>query len=273
MNAFGGSPMLVLAAAMLAAGVAAAEPEVNAGKGEANAGTANCAASSNCVTAIPKPEVNNAMELARAALDKVVATYQVDRGQIKDLVKGSQGFAVLQDLVKTGFIFAEIHGHGFLAYRQADGRWGPPLMLEVSGTSFGPQIGSRVSDVLIVFRTTESIQKLLTGQISHGLMTPSGSVLYGSSDTASLPSGIVTYSLHRGFMLGQSVDEYHIRLLDQGNLSLYGEPLKSGEIVDIMRVGPRLPLPVQKFVEHVNGLLGEPTHRVDWNVGGPTPRR
>ena len=34
--------MLVLAAAMLAAGVAAAEPEVNAGKGEANAGTADC---------------------------------------------------------------------------------------------------------------------------------------------------------------------------------------------------------------------------------------
>jgi len=272
MNAFGGSPMLVLAAAMLAAGVAAAEPEANAGKGEANAGTANCAASSNCVTAIPKPEVNNAMELARAALDKVVATYQVDRGQIKDLVKGSQGFAVLQDLVKTGFIFAEIHGHGFLAYRQADGRWGPPLMLEVSGTSFGPQIGSRVSDVLIVFRTTESIQKLLTGQISHGLMTPSGSVLYGSSDTASLPSGIVTYSLHRGLMLGQSVDEYHLHLSEQSNLTLYGEQLKSREIVDIKRVGLRLPAPVQMFVDHVNRQLGEPAHEVDWKVGGPTPK-
>jgi lipid-binding SYLF domain-containing protein len=236
--------MLVLAAAMLTTGVSAAEPDVD-----------------------------KAMEMARAALDKVVATYQVDRGKIRDLVKGSQGFAVFQDLVKQGFIFATIHGHGFLVYREADGRWGPPLLLELSGISFGPQFGVRVSDVLVVFKTAESIQKLLTGQMPHGLATPGGSVLYGSTDTASLPSGIVTYSLHRGFMLGQSVDEYHIRLLDQGNLTLYGEPLKSGEIVDIKRVGPRLPLPVQKFVEHVNGLLGEPTHKVDWSVGGPTPER
>jgi lipid-binding SYLF domain-containing protein len=212
------------------------------------------------------------MEMARAALDKVVANYQVDRGTIRNLVKGSQGFAVLQDLVKEGFIFAQIHGHGFLVYRQPDGRWGPPLMLEVSGISVGPQFGARISDVLIVFKTTESMQKLLTGQLPHGLVSPSGSVLYGNSDTASLPSGMVTYSLHRGLMLGQSVDEYHIRLLDQANLTLYGQPLKSGEIVDVNRVGLRLPAPVQMFVEHVNGQLGDTPHETEWNVGGQPPK-
>ncbi len=272
MNALCGSPILVLAVAMLATGVAAAEPEASSRVGWANSATANCVTSSNCVTAIPKPEVNNAMELAKAALDKVVATYQVDRGKIRDLVKGSPGFAVLQDLVKEGFIFAQIHGHGFLVYRQADGRWGPPLMLEVSGTSFGPQIGAQVSDVLIIFKTTESIQKLLTGQMSHGLTTPGGSVLYGSSDTASLPSGIVTYGLHRGLMLGQSLDEYHLYLSEQANLTLYGEPLDSGEIAHIKGAGLRLPAPVQMFVDHVNTQLGEPAHEIDWKIGGPTPK-
>jgi lipid-binding SYLF domain-containing protein len=273
MNAVWTSAMPVLTAAMLAAGAAAAEPQASVGNGARYARTADCVTSSDCVLASPKPEVNKAMEMARAALDKVVATYQVDQGTIKNLVKGSQGFAVLQDLVKEGFIFAQIHGHGFLVYRQADGRWGPPLMLEVSGVSFGPQFGARISDVLVVFKTTESIRKLLTGQLPHGLASPSGSVLYGNSDTANLPSGIVTYSLHRGFMLGQSVDEYHIRLLEQANLSLYGEPLNSGELVDIKRVGLRLPLPVQMFVEHVNGQLGETTHQVDWTEGGKTPER
>lgn len=272
MNVLCESPMLVFAAAMLATGIAAAEPGTNIGNEDTKAGTAQCSTSSNCVAAIPKPEVNNAMELAKAALDKVVATYQVDRGKIRDLVKGSQGFAVLQDLVKEGFVFAQIHGHGFLVYRQADGRWGPPLMLEVTGTSVGPQIGARVSDVLIVFKTAESIEKLLTGQMSHGLMTPSGSVLYGNSDTASLPSGIVTYSLHRGFMLGQSVDEYHLHLSEQANLTLYGEPLKSGEIVHIKEVGLRLPAPVQLFVDHVNAQLGEPARETDWKIEGPTPK-
>jgi lipid-binding SYLF domain-containing protein len=272
MNTLWISPIIVLASAMLAAGVAAAEPDVSAGSGARHTGTADCASSRDCVSASPKPEVSQAMELARAALDKVVANYQVDRGKIRDLVKGSQGFAVLQDMVKVGFIFAQIQGHGFLVYRQSDGRWGPPLMLEVSGSSVGPQFGARISDVLIVFKTTDSMQMLLSGQLPHGLVSPSGSVLYGNSDTASLPSGMVTYSLHRGLMLGQSVDEYHIRLLDQANLTLYGQPLRSGEIVDIKRVGLRLPAPVQMFVDHVNGQMGDTPLETNWDVGGhPKP--
>jgi lipid-binding SYLF domain-containing protein len=266
------SAILALATAIVAARGAAAGPAPESGQVAVSPGSADCAKLPDCAPASPKPEVSKAMGLARAALDKVVATYQVDRGAIRDLVKGSQGFAVLQDLVKEGFIFAQIHGHGFLVYRQPDGRWGPPLMLEVSGISFGPQFGARISDVLVVFKTAESIRMVLTGQLPHGLVTSSASFLYGNSDTVSLPSGIVTYSLHRGLMLGQSVDEYHIRLLDQANLSLYGQPLQSGEIVDINRVGLRLPAPVQMFVEHVNGQMGDKPHETDWSVGGQAPQ-
>lgn len=273
MNGLWGSPMLVLAAALLATAVAAAEPETRAGNGGTYANTATCATSSDCVVASSNPQVATAMELAKAALDRVVAIYQVDPTKVKNLVKGSQGFAVLENLVKVGFIDAQIHGQGFLVYRQKNGRWGPPLMLEVYGTSVGPQIGMRVTDVLIVFKTKKSIQDLLTGQFLNGVVTPGGSYLYGRSDTANLPSGIVTYSLHRGLMLGQSTDEYHVRLLDQANLRLYGKPLKSGEIVDIERVGLRPPAPVEMFVDHVNTQLGEPAHQTDWKTGGPIPKQ
>jgi lipid-binding SYLF domain-containing protein len=273
MNGLWESPMLALAAAMLATAVAAAEPEIQAGNGGTHASTAAGATSVAGAVASPNPQVATAMELAKAALDRVVAIYQVDPAWVKNLVKGSQGFAVLENLVKVGFIDAQIHGQGFLVYRQKNGRWGPPLMLEVYGTSVGPQIGMRVTDVLIVFKTKKSMQELLTGHFLHGLVTPGGSYLYGRADTANLPTGIVTYSLHRGLMLGQSTDEYHVRLLDQANMTLYGKPLKSGEIVDIERVGLRPPAPVEMFVDHVNTELGEPGHEVDWKTGGPMPQR
>lgn len=263
-----GSSALVLAVALLASAGFAAEPAANAGKQGASA---ECVGP-DCVRARPRREPSEAMKLARAALDKVVATYQVDRGKIRELVRGSQGFAVLQDLKKTGFIFAQIHGHGFLVYRQPDGRWGPPLMLEVWGSSFGPQIGSRISDVLVVFKDAESIQKLLTGQLPRGLITPSGSVLYGSTESTSPSPGIVTYSLHRGIMLGQSADEYRLLISEQDNLSLYGEPLKSGEIVGVKSVGMRLPAPVERFVDHVNAQLGDFAHETQWKVDAPAPK-
>ena len=273
MNGLWGSSMLVLAAAMLATAVAAAEPETHAGNGGTHASTVADATSAGGAVANTNPQVATAMELAKAALDRVVAIYQVDPARVKNLVKGSQGFAVLENLVKVGFIDAQIHGQGFLVYRQKNGRWGPPLMLEVYGTSVGPQIGMRITDVLIVFKTKQSMQDLLTGRFLNGVVTPGGSYLYGRSDAANLPTGIVTYSLHRGLMLGQSTDEYHVRLLDQANLKLYGKPLKSGEIVDIERVGLRLPAPVGIFVDHVNKELGEPAHQTDWKTGGPMPQR
>jgi lipid-binding SYLF domain-containing protein len=219
-----------------------------------------------------KREPSEAMKLARAALDKVATTYQVDGGKIRDLVRGSQGFAVLQDVVKAGFLFATIHGHGFLVYRQPDGRWGPPLMLEVNGTSIGPQIGARVSDVLVVFKDAASMQKLLKGELPHGLITPSGSVLYGGTEATTATPGIVTYSLHRGMLMGQSVDEYRVRLSEQDNLTLYGDVLRSGEFVDIKRVGPVMPAPVHLFVDHINAQFGEPAHEMEWKAGGPAPR-
>jgi lipid-binding SYLF domain-containing protein len=273
MNTLSRSHVLFLVIATLASGSATAEPKTPSANGATSASIAGGATSADGVVARPNPQAATAMELAKAALDRVVTTYQVDPDKVKNLVKGSQGFAVLENLVKVGFVAAQIHGQGFLVYRQKNGRWGPPLMLEVYGTSVGPQIGMRVTDVLIVFKTRKSMQDLLNGRFLNGVVTPGGSYLHVGTDAANLPTGIVTYSLHRGLMLGQSIDEYHVRLLDQANLRLYGKRLKSGEIAHIDQVGLRLPAPVDMFVDYVNEQLGEPPHEVDWKTGGPPTQR
>ena len=105
------------------------------------------------------------------------------------------------------------------------------------------------------------------------MVTPGGSYLHGRSDTANLPTGIVTYSLHRGLMLGQSVDERHLRLLDQANLRLYGKPLRSGEI---STSSDRVCACLRRwrcFTDYVNAELGKPAHQMDWKAGGPMPKR
>ncbi|HYP67229.1 MAG TPA: hypothetical protein VEP67_03135, partial [Thiobacillaceae bacterium] len=73
-------------------------------------------------------------------------------------------------------------------------------------------------------------------------------------------SGTGLGTLHRGPMLGRSTDKYHVRLLDQAKLRLYGKRLRSGEIADIEHVGLHPPAPVEMFVDHVNAELGQPAH-------------
>jgi lipid-binding SYLF domain-containing protein len=258
------SPWLVWLLLVLIPGLAWPQATANPPPATSATTAPACPDGKDCAKPRPKREVSQAMAMTRAALDDVVARYQIDRRMLRDLVRGSKGVAVFTNLIKVGFLYTETHGQGFLVYRQADGRWGPPVMLEVVGRSFGPQIGARVSDVLVVFKSTESIIKLLTGQYAQGLLTPGVTGFTGATESSGPSADIVSYSLNRGLMLGQSVDEYHVRLLDQANMSLYDVPLKAGDIFNLTRFG-HIPGPVQDFVQHVNLSLGEPANKTEWS--------
>jgi lipid-binding SYLF domain-containing protein len=264
--------MLVLAATMPAADVAGAEPGAAAQTGGASVSSTLCAQSPDCVRLSARPEIANAMELAKAEFDRVIAAFQVDPTVIKSALKESQGFAVLPDIVKSGFIDAQIHGQGFLVFRLRNGHWGPPLMLEVDGTSLGPQMGTRISDALVVFKTKKSLNELLTGKPMKVVVTQGDSFLYGGSEAADQPSGIVSYVVSRGMVLGQSTGEIHVRLRDQANLKLYGKHLKAGEIFEVEELGLRVPAPITMFVDHINERIDTLPPAKELKTGGPMPQ-
>jgi lipid-binding SYLF domain-containing protein len=266
------STMLVLAATMPATDVAGAEPGAATGTGGASVSSTLCAQSPDCVRLSARPEIATAMELAKAEFDRVIAAFQVDPTVIKSALKGSQGLAVLPDIVKSGFIDAQIHGQGFLVFRLRNGHWGPPLILEVDGTSIGPQMGTRISDALIVFKTKKSLQEVLTGKPLKIVVTQGGSFLYNGSEAANQSSGIVSYIVSRGMVLGQSTGEIHVRLLDQTNLKLYGKHLKAGELFDVEQLGLRVPAPITMFVDHMNERIDTLPPAKELKTGGPMPQ-
>jgi lipid-binding SYLF domain-containing protein len=273
MKAMLGSTLLVLATAMPTQDVAGAEtkalPEVS---GESPSATL-CAQSPDCIRLSARPEIATAMKLAKEEFDRVITAFKVDPAVIKQALKGSQGLAVLPDIVKSGIIDAQIHGQGFLVFRLRNGHWGPPLMLEVDGTSYGPQMGMRVSDALIVFKTKQSIKELLTGRPLKIMVTQAGSTLSDSSEPANHSTGIVSYMVSRGMVLGQSTGEVHVRLLDQANLKLYGKHLKAGEIFDVEQMGLRVPAPIMMLIEHINQRVDTLPPANELKTGGPIPKQ
>ena len=262
------STMLVLATTMPAINVAGAEPGPPAGTGGESVSSTLCAQSPDCVRLSARPEIAPAMKLAKAEFDRVIAAFKVDPAVIKSVLKGSQGFVVLPDIVKSGFIDAQIHGQGFLVFRLRNGHWGPPLMLEVDGTSVGPQMGTRISDALVVFKTKKSLKELLTGKPLKIVVTQAGSFLDEGSEAANQSSGIVSYIVSRGMVLGQSTGQVHVRLLDQANLKLYGKHLKAGEIFDVQQLGLRVPAPITMFVDHVNQRIDTLPPAKELKTGG-----
>lgn len=200
------------------------------------------------------------VESASEVLDRLFVDHPAAWERFHTLLEDAHGFAVFPGLIKAGFLVANIYGRGVLTYRDENGHWSPPVLLTIRGQSVGPQFGLLVSDVLIVMKTRRSLEGLLTGSMRLGI------------DVPPLPAGeepveaaeIVSYALRRGAMIGQSIDEYVVSVDDPGNLTLYGQTLQPGEIARGIRMGLRLPLPAQKYVERVNVLSGKPSGAIEW---------
>lgn len=202
------------------------------------------------------------VESASEVLDRLFANHPAAWAVFHDLLRDAHGFAVFPNLTKAGFLLANIYGRGVLTYRDEDGRWSPPILLTLQGYSLGPQFGLQVSDVLVVLKTRRSLEGLLAGTPRAGMdVLPLGS---GQPPTPDGEAEIVSYALRRGLMIGQSIDEYVVRIDEPGNLTLYGQTLPAGEIARGTRIGLRLPAPAQKFVERVNLLSGRPAGAIEW---------
>ncbi len=202
------------------------------------------------------------VESASEVLERLFANHPATWERFHGLLKDAHGFAVFPGLVKAGVMLANIQGRGVLTYRDGDERWSPPILLTIQGRSLGLQAGVLVSDVLVVLRTRRSIEGLLTGSLKMGLDLPPQAD--GPLPPAGGQADIVSYALRRGVMLGQSIDEYSVSVDDPGNLTLYGRTLKPGEIAKGVRVGLRLPVPAQKYVEQVNLMSGKPSGAIEW---------
>lgn len=202
------------------------------------------------------------VESASEVLDRLFVDHPAAWERFHALLEDAHGFAVFPGLIKAGFLVANIYGRGVLTYRDEDGRWSPPILLTIRGQSVGPQIGLLVSDVLIVMKTRRSLESLLTGSMKLGMDVPprTGVELPAEAGAAE----IVSYALRRGAMIGQSIDEYIVSIDDPGNLTLYGQTLQPGEIARGIRMGLRLPMPAQKYVERVNVLSGKPSGAIEW---------
>ena len=196
------------------------------------------------------------VESASEVLERLFVEHPAARERFHALLEDAHGFAVFPGLIKAGFLVANIYGRGVLTYRDEQGRWSPPVLLTIRGQSVGPQIGLLVSDVLIVMKTRRSLEGLLTGGMKLGMDAPPLS--------AGEAAEIVSYALRRGAMIGQSIDEYVVSVDNPGNLTLYGQTLQPGEIARGIRMGLRLPMPAQKFVERVNMLSGRPAGAIEW---------
>lgn len=133
-----------------------------------------------------------------------------------ELLANAYGVAVVPQVIKAGFIIGGRHGNGVLLARQENGDWSSPVFISLTGGSVGWQIGVQSTDVILVFKTRQGIDGILTSKFTLGgdaavAAGPVGRQVSGATD-AQLKAEIFSYSRSRGAFIGVSLEGSALQL-------------------------------------------------------------
>jgi len=89
-----------------------------------------------------------------------------DEGIPSDLLAHAKGIAVIPHVVKGAFGFGGRFGKGLISHRNNNGMWSTPSYIEISGGSFGLQLGVEATDLVLVFTDEDGVTALLKGKLT-----------------------------------------------------------------------------------------------------------
>jgi SH3 domain-containing YSC84-like protein 1 len=149
-------------------------------------------------------------------------------GLPQSLLTSAQGIAIVPNMVRGAFIIGVQHGRGVLLARGPDVAWQAPRMIQITGGSLGYQIGVQSTDLILVFRTPQSVANVLRGTLKVGVdaSAAAGPVGRQASAATDLPmqAEILSYSRARGAFLGVSIDGSSISLDPSADAMYYQPP-------------------------------------------------
>jgi lipid-binding SYLF domain-containing protein len=155
-----------------------------------------------------------------------------DKAIPKELLDNAEAIAVFPDVLKAAFVFGGRGGQGVISKR-VKGGWGPPAFFNLSGGSFGPQIGAQKTDYVLLIMNPSGLEGLLSDKFEIGGEASVAAGPVGREAAAStnprLDAGILSYSRSKGVFVGAALKGAVISPDNDLNEAVYG--LKAKDII------------------------------------------
>src|SRR5215469_15780269 len=119
----------------------------------------------------------------------------------QQLLERAYGIAIIPDVTKAAFFLGGARGNGVLVVRDKSGRFSDPIFVNLTGGSFGFQWGIQSTDVVLVFTSQRSIDKLTLGADASIAAGPVGRQASAATDPT-FHSEVYSYSRSRGLFAG-----------------------------------------------------------------------
>jgi len=186
-----------------------------------------------------------------------------ESGIPQDLLNHADAIAVIPNVVKAAFGVGGRHGKGIVARRLPNGTWAAPAFIEVSGGSFGLQLGVSVTDLILVFTNDDGLKGLLEDKVELGGSAGATAGPVGRSAEAgtnlTFDSPIYSYSRSKGLFAGLALKGTVMTIDDSANRRLYGEKVTGREILLGNSIRPAVE--TKPFLNALNRVAPKATHQ------------
>jgi len=184
----------------------------------------------------------------KSAPDQNVPTWLLER---------AYAVAVVPQVIKVGLIWGGRRGSGAMVVRRPDGGWSNPVFINLTGGSFGFQVGVQSSDVMLVFTSKASVEGLVGGKVTLGADASVAAGPVGRQTAAATDIGlnaqVYSYSRSKGLFVGVSLDGSAITIDNSANATYYNKPgVLASEIM--APEAPRAPASSQAFIAAIGGI-------------------
>lgn len=178
-----------------------------------------------------------------SAEEKILDSTNAFKNMLRDsksiplkVFQNAQAIAIFPGTIEISMFLGGKTGNGVMVVRKSDGSWSYPFFVKLGGAGFGLQLGFEKKDILMVFKSKDSVKKLMNDKITLGVdasvaVGPAGESA-GKGTELNFKSEIYTYTKTEGLFVGFSLDGSVMNHDYDQNIELYGNNISPDQIVE-----------------------------------------
>ena len=184
---------------------------------------AMAATSMSAVAAADQAKLTGRLTDAQAVLTQVMAT--PDKAIPDAILSGASCVVVVPHYKKGAFVVGAEYGQGVATCRTPKG-WSAPVFVQLTGGSFGWQIGGQSTDLVMVAMNQNGLQDMLKAKFKIGADAAASAGPVGRNAKAGtdwkLNAEFLTYSRSKGLFAGIDLDGTVLSQNEDDTRTVYG---------------------------------------------------
>jgi len=154
-----------------------------------------------------KAKLDERLTNAQAVIQEIMGT--PDKGIPRGILAGASCVTVIPAYKKGAFIVGAQYGQGVATCRTPQG-WSAPVFVQLTGGSFGWQIGGQSTDLVLIAMNQNGLQDMLKNKVKLGADAAASAGPVGRNAQAGtdwkMNAEFLTYSRSKGLFAGLDLD-------------------------------------------------------------------